>query len=174
MADRVVVMRAGRVDQIASPRDLYEAPARVEVARFIGAPPMALLPATADGAELAIDGTALRLRATAPLPERVLLGIRAEDVAPESGPGAIALPARAGTVELLGGDVLVQLQTGAAAPLTARFPVRLPVVSGDPLTVGIDPDRLHLFDAAGGQRIGGVALTAAPGAAAVVPGRGRG
>ena len=164
MADRVVVMRNGRIDQIAAPRTLYETPARVEVARFIGAPPMALLDATADAGRVRIDGTDVELRAmpATELPERLLLGVRAEDVLPEPVPGAVALPARVGMVELLGSDLLVRLSTGASAEITARLPVRTPIETGEWQTVALPADRLHLFDAATGRRLAEARLVATP------------
>ncbi len=160
MADTVVVMRDGRIDQIAPPRRLYDCPARVEVARFIGAPPMVMMAAEAAEGRLRIEGThaELSLAGAERAPRRVLLGIRPEDVAPSADGRMLALTGRAGAVENLGADLLVKLETGASEPLVARFHGRTQVVTGAAMTAGLPLDCLHLFDAQTGARLEGVTL----------------
>jgi sn-glycerol 3-phosphate transport system ATP-binding protein len=91
MADRIVVMNQGRMQQVASPRDLYAAPANTFVARFIGNPPMNLIPAAALSGHMA-------------LPPGTTLGLRPEDIglAPDGLPDGLAggLPARLAGVDL--------------------------------------------------------------------------
>ncbi len=135
MADLIVVMNAGRIEQVATPRLLYARPQTVFVAGFIGTPPMNLIPRTALGSVPAPQGTAT-------------IGIRPEDMTLQ-GDGH-RVEARVREVEYLGADTLVALeidgarvvlrQSGQAAPLRDRVTATLP------------GDRLHFFDSRG-QRI---------------------
>lgn len=112
MADLIVVMDRGRVQQVASPRELYARPANTFCARFIGTPPMNLIPAAA-------------LPGRADLPAGGHLGVRPEDItlAPDG------LPARLAGLEYLGADQIAAFEVGTdsgrgAAP--ARILARLP------------------------------------------------
>lgn len=118
MADRVAVMQAGRVLQLAPPQELYDEPASLEVARFIGSPPMNALPAHVgeDGAVMVGD---VRLPWLSPARGPVMLGVRPEGWVPAGHgiPGVIAL------IEHLGAETLCHLEGGAVlrlAPDAAR------------------------------------------------------
>lgn len=142
MADLIVVMNEGRVQQVASPRDLYARPANTFCARFIGTPPMNLIPAAALAGQGGRAGG---------LPAGSLLGIRPEDI--RLAPGGV--PARLAGVEYLGADQLAAFEVGPAGA-TGRVLVRLP--SRQPLTgqghsLAWPPEAEHVFDA-GGQRLG--------------------
>ena len=118
MADRVAVMQAGRVLQIAPPQELYDEPASLEVARFIGSPPMNALPAhvAEDGAVMIGD---IRLPWQSPARGPVTLGVRPEGWAP-AGHG---IPAVITLIEHLGAETLCHLEGGAVlrlAPEIAR------------------------------------------------------
>ncbi|MBX9748080.1 MAG: ABC transporter ATP-binding protein, partial [Roseococcus sp.] len=118
MADRVAVMQAGRVLQLAPPQDLYDEPASLEVARFIGSPPMNALPAHVgeDGAVMIGD---VRLPWLTPARGPVTLGVRPEGWAP-SGHG---IPGVISMIEHLGAETLCHLEGGAVlrlAPEAAR------------------------------------------------------
>lgn len=144
MADRVVLMRAGRIEQQGTPQDLYERPASTFVAGFVGAPAMNLFDA-------ALCPPALRpAQATA----AATLGVRPEQMrvcAPAEG-----LPARVIAVEYLGAESLLVCEAGAdAAPV--RFVLRasgggLPR-RGDSVGLGWQPGALHGFDRESGRRI---------------------
>ena len=153
MADTVVVMREGRVDQIADPRSLYQEPARVEVARFIGAPPMNLFPASKVAEGVQLDGADVRIQidASEPLPDHVLVGVRPEDV--ESAGDGIQLPATITTTELLGADQLVRFDVGSRDELIARLHPSVPAEPGSQLTVSCPPGSIHVFDADSGTRL---------------------
>ncbi len=154
MADRVVVMRDGRVDQDAHPRELYARPARAAVARFIGAPPMTLLPASRNGSGLRLDGSGSHVAVdglAADAPERVLLGVRPEDVV--LGSGDHELGARVESVELLGADQLVRLDVGSDTALVARVPGQLLVPDDTRVTAGFARGAVHVFDAETGLRL---------------------
>lgn len=158
MADRVVVMRDGGVDQIASPEELYSRPVSAPVARFIGSPPMNLLAVTRDGDQLRLsDGTPLPARNVLNrfgpgLPDELLLGIRPEElvVGTETGPAGTAndtqqltLPATRGRQELLGADRLVTYRVG-----DENLHVR--VKASDPISevnaVSVHVEHVHLFN----------------------------
>ena len=108
MADHIVVMDQGRIQQVATPRDLYASPANTFVARFIGTPPMNLVPAAA------LAGRGL-------VPEGGMLGIRPEDIVLDPA----GLPARLVDVEYLGADQLAAFDIGPGGN-PARILVRLP------------------------------------------------
>ncbi|MBR9843883.1 MAG: ABC transporter ATP-binding protein [Rhodobacteraceae bacterium] len=141
MADQVVLMNAGRVEQIAAPQDLYERPATTFTARFIGTPPMNLLPAE----ELREAGVALE-RATG---SRLTAGLRPEalHIAAQS-----PLSMTVTGIEYLGADALVHGVLGAA-PLILRVPGQSLPNPGQPIPLAFAPRDLHLFDAATGHRV---------------------
>jgi sn-glycerol 3-phosphate transport system ATP-binding protein len=130
MADQIVVMNGGRVEQVATPRELYSRPATTFVARFIGTPPMNLMPAGI------IDGYAH-------LPPGAIIGVRPEDmsVAPSG------LPASVEAVEYLGADQIVTARIGEIRVLV-RQPARTGTIEG---TIRIDWPREaeHVFDREG-------------------------
>jgi sn-glycerol 3-phosphate transport system ATP-binding protein len=154
LADRLIVMNAGRAEQIGSPLDVYARPPSTFVAGFIGAPAMNLLPARLDGAgaAVALDGAALRLgRARAGEGGReVTLGIRPEHIAPDPG-GALSLAVE--LVEALGADTLIHGKLAQGGDLTVRLPGTARVTEGDRIALGVPPEAIHLFDPAGGARL---------------------
>jgi sn-glycerol 3-phosphate transport system ATP-binding protein len=154
LADRLIVMRAGVAEQVGPPLALYDRPASVFVASFIGSPAMNLLPAAlaADAVVLA-DGSRLALpAASAPSPGRaVTLGVRPEHLALDG-----AAPALSVTVELaemLGADTIVHGRLGDGTLLQARLPGTAHARPGDRLPLAVDPQQLHLFDRESGRRI---------------------
>ncbi|MCM0019038.1 MAG: sn-glycerol-3-phosphate ABC transporter ATP-binding protein UgpC [Tagaea sp.] len=158
LADRIVVLDRGRIEQVGTPEEVYETPATTFVASFIGAPPMNLLPAEWDGSSFArlTSGEAIAVSAalTARLARagarQIVCGIRPEHLvlAPDDGP----LRALAGVVEPLGSDTLVSFSI-AATPMIARLPPKSVRAPGTPLALGFDPANLHIFDARSGARI---------------------
>jgi len=144
MADRVVLMRNGRIEQNGTPVQLYETPANTFAARFIGTPPMNLLrlDAGAGGAVIAgTDGPALLdARFT-----QGLLGVRPEHVELVFERGV-----RGGVdnVEYLGGDSLVSCRVGGQ-PLAARVAGSVALARGDAVWLRWAPGAQHYFDADG-------------------------
>ena len=162
MADRVVVMNKGLIEQVANPITLYEQPANAFVAAFIGAPSMNFLPARVDGGD---DGLAVVLADDTRLPvppeqadrygglkERsVTLGIRPEHMAGGSvGPAVVTVTPRA--IEPLGPHTLIIGRT-ADSPLTAQVDAHYPAEPDQPTQVTIDMSKMHLFDPKGGQAL---------------------
>ncbi|OWJ59883.1 ABC transporter ATP-binding protein [Inquilinus limosus] len=161
MADRVVVMNQGRIEQAAEPLTLYERPANLFVAAFIGAPSMNFLPATVvaggtPGLRLE-DGTVLPAPAgkRAALAGReglaVTIGLRPEHVA-GGGAGPVTLPILPRVIEPLGAHTLI-LGEVAGARFTAQVDAHFPARPDEPTTISLDPDRLHLFETAGGSAL---------------------
>jgi len=170
LADRIVILNHGRIEQIGTPEEVYETPASAFVAGFIGAPAMNLLPARLergqvtleDGAVLPVSGDGARdaLRGGAhdeswDGTHDVLCGVRPEElgwVPPGTTPPGAFLRGAALTVEPLGADTLVTLLV-ADTEIAARLPPRSVRRAGEALTLTLDPARLHLFDRASGRRL---------------------
>jgi sn-glycerol 3-phosphate transport system ATP-binding protein len=156
LADRLIVMNAGRAEQIGTPLALYERPETVFVAGFIGSPAMNFLPAvmTEDGRFMLDTGAYLTppVGAGAPAPGRaVTLGMRPEHLAP--GLAAAPLMVTVELAEMLGADTIVHARLADATMLLARLPGTARVVRGERLPLAVDPARLHVFDRASGKRI---------------------
>jgi len=147
MADKIVVMRGGHVEQIGSPMTLYDAPANVFVAGFIGSPAMNLLKGRigADAQSFDLDaGGALQF--TSALDARpgqsVILGIRPEDVTLSDN----GSPATVKLIEPTGADLHVNLDV-AGSDITAVFHERLSLKEGQDVSLELPADCVHLFDA---------------------------
>ncbi|WP_439567914.1 ABC transporter ATP-binding protein [Sphingopyxis sp.] len=153
LADRIIVLRDGVIEQVGSPRELYEQPANIFVAQFLGTPRMNILAATAiDGGQAQLaDGRRIALPAlAAPLaPDTPLsVGIRPEDV--EIGAAAGTLPFSIAFVERLGGLATVHLQAqDSGEPIACQLRDDGSLREGETVAARFPPDRLHLFDAAG-------------------------
>ncbi|HKV69420.1 MAG TPA: ABC transporter ATP-binding protein [Gaiellales bacterium] len=155
MADMVAVMHDGRLQQLATPADLYARPANLFVARFCGSPPMNVLEGEISGAAFAHPQGTVALR-DAPMRGRARLGFRPEHGQIVAADAAGALRGEVYVVEPLGNETLITVALeGELVNLRAAAGVE-PAI-GTP--VGILPDRnhLHLFDADTGASI-----TAAP------------
>jgi multiple sugar transport system ATP-binding protein len=158
MGHRIVVMKDGVVQQVAPPREVYDRPANQFVAGFIGSPTMSFLPCRieADGDTLFARGTSFsvpipverRAAVTAAKTGEVLLGVRPEDVSLHAS-GAGAIPAVVDVVEPLGSEQVLYFNCDGAQ-VTARASAEAIVASGDAIALGINPNRMHLFDTASG------------------------
>ena len=159
MADRIVVLKDGHVEQVGTPLDLYDRPRNAFVAGFIGSPAMNFIPgrlALADGARVVLtdDGLALPLPQPPAAPEgtRVLYGARPEHFALDGGEG---LPAEVVVVEPTGAETQVALRLGHAGgqPIVAAFRERLALRPGERLSLRPQAAHAHLFDADSGARL---------------------
>ncbi len=154
LADRLIVMNAGVAEQIDAPMRIYEKPASVFVAGFIGSPQMNILPATVapDGAGLVLAG-GQSLPLAGPLPPAgtaLLFGIRPEHLVRDDDGLAVEVHA----VETLGADAYAHGRLpGLAEPLVVRLPGSAPPSLGTRLTLRPDPGFAHFFDPASGRRI---------------------
>ncbi len=157
LADRLIVMNAGVAEQIDTPMAIYDRPANVFVAGFIGSPAMNILPGTL-GADLVSLPGGERLVARVP-PDwqgrEVFVGLRPEHLGPvdAGSAGAVALQVRA--VETLGADAYAHtfLKGHTATDVVVRVPGAHPPAEGSTIHVRPDPDSIHLFDAQTNARI---------------------
>ncbi len=147
LADRIAVMRGGLIQQLDTPDGIYSRPANTFVAGFLGSPPINLL-----AGEIAPDGSFIRGALRLDLPtgiaapgRSVMLGLRPEDVGAPA-PGLTCIEARVDLVSPLGSETLLEVVAPGDVALTLRVPKEWRVRSGDTMTFGIDPARLHVFD----------------------------
>jgi multiple sugar transport system ATP-binding protein len=161
MSDRIAVMHEGVLQQFGTPADVYNRPANLFVAGFIGSPAMNLLRGQA--AEGGFRHPSLQLTFAGRAPESgraVVVGLRPEDITLGSGP----FVARVRVVEPTGHEQIVLLDVEGGDSLTVRADADLVLRAGETLRWGVRAPRLHLFDAEDGARI--EATLAAPAAAA--------
>ncbi|GLQ57059.1 sn-glycerol-3-phosphate ABC transporter ATP-binding protein UgpC [Devosia nitrariae] len=147
LADRLVVMNGGEIEQIGSPIEVYERPETLFVAGFIGSPPMNLLP---------LEGTATAVEGIPDLPTGTdIIGLRPDAIA-LNRPDAPALSLR-GVVELIepvGGESHVHLRVeGIAEPVIASVPGRAGVHEAEAVTCHAPLDKLHPFNSRTGRRM---------------------
>jgi multiple sugar transport system ATP-binding protein len=156
MADQIVVMRDGLVEQRGAPLELYDRPANVFVAGFIGSPAMNFLPGLfrrEGGAHVELEGgarVAVADRASAADGQPVLFGARPEHLALASGGDGLA--GSVVVVEPTGADTQVFAKVGETE-VTAVFRERHDFKAGAPIRLRPDPGRSHLFDAASGKAL---------------------
>jgi multiple sugar transport system ATP-binding protein len=145
LADRIAVMRAGRLVQVGTPREVYERPATAFVGTFLGAPRMNLLPARVE-ADAIVAGPFRMPRPDARLPDRVQVGVRPEHV--RVGLDVGGAPAQIAAVEPLGSETHLVLRVGDVdvRAIVRGFDEHR---RGDEVLVAIDAARAHLFDADG-------------------------
>ncbi|BBE72776.1 ABC transporter ATP-binding protein [Oharaeibacter diazotrophicus] len=151
MADRIVVLHDGIVEQIGSPLELYDRPANTFVAGFIGSPAMNLVPGTIRAGGFATDGGATLPLASAPAGSegrRAVYGIR-----PEHFLLGGALKAEVAVVEPTGSETQVFVRYGTDK-VVAAFRDRVAARPGEEIAVTPDPAAVHLFDEATGKRLG--------------------
>jgi len=155
MADRIVVLRDGRVEQVGAPLELYDRPRNAFVAGFIGSPAMNFFPGrlqlNGDPSVLTDDGLRLPLASVAhgSHGDRVLYGARPEHFTMDPRGG---LSAEVIVVEPTGAETQVALRLAGQTVMTA-FRERIDARPGDRLPLSPLAAQVHLFDAAGGQRL---------------------
>jgi multiple sugar transport system ATP-binding protein len=143
MGDRIAVMKDGVLQQVAPPREIYDHPANMYVAGFIGSPTMNFIPVTIHNTTATAAGFSLELP-IAPGVEQGMLGIRPEALTEHPRAGHDGLDLKVDVVEVLGADQFVY-GTVASDAITARVDPHLKVEAGDRIRLGVDTRRLHLF-----------------------------
>ncbi|HEX8996303.1 MAG TPA: sn-glycerol-3-phosphate ABC transporter ATP-binding protein UgpC [Ktedonobacterales bacterium] len=174
MGDRIAVLNAGIIQQLGSPQELYERPANLFVAGFIGSPAMdffnGAVSRSGDGAKLVIGDRTINLagssaaagaNAASTGERQVIAGVRPEDfrMASESEPNTIV--GTVDVVEHLGSEQLIYMQSANSRTsessevkgVTARIAPDAVVRVGERVAVAVDPARVHLFDAETGKRL---------------------
>ncbi|MEQ8896794.1 MAG: sn-glycerol-3-phosphate import ATP-binding protein UgpC [Roseovarius sp.] len=151
LADQLVIMNAGRIEQAGPPLEIYNKPASTFVAGFIGSPPMNILPGTVTGDGVALENGHI-LSPERPAIGPVTIGIRPEHLAPSpNGP----LPLQVQVVERLGATANIHgLLQGTQTELVASITGPDIPDPGDTLPLTPHPDALHFFSPETGQRLG--------------------
>jgi multiple sugar transport system ATP-binding protein len=157
MADRIVVLRDGRIEQIGTPLELYDSPANVFVAEFIGSPAMNMLPArlsTDGGRRAAVINGGSKIELPPQLAgddgQAILVGIRPEHLS--VGPAAGGLTGKVALVEPTGAQVQIIADVGGRS-VTALLNERVLPPVGSDIALAPKGDAIHAFDAASGQRL---------------------
>ncbi|HYF45570.1 MAG TPA: ABC transporter ATP-binding protein, partial [Acidimicrobiales bacterium] len=155
MAKRVAVMNEGVLQQVGPPSEVYDRPANLFVARFIGNPPMNTLPGTVDGGTVTVAGGSFPSpMSSAAMPDEVVVGVRPERL--ELGTeGDAGLQVKLRVVESLGHEQLLVCDTEDGTTVIARLdPDVATPTDGATITLVPDPEHVHLFDAQTTERIG--------------------
>ncbi len=166
MADRIVVLQGGRIEQVGAPLDLYDRPANTFVAGFIGSPSMNILPGVVEAGGVRVAGALLPLPAglQAAAGREVLYGIRPEHLLPGDVPSSNVpsgdvlsgdvLSGTVAVVEPTGSETHVVLRLeGAEAEVVAMFRDRVAFRPGDRISLRPDAGKAHLFDRGSGLRL---------------------
>jgi multiple sugar transport system ATP-binding protein len=147
MADKIVVLRAGVIEQAGAPLELYNNPRNLFVAGFIGSPKMNFLTAGTDGNAVKVAGNSLSLSRT--VAGTTTLGVRPEHITIADGSGVKLAEITVDLVENLGGQTVVYATTADGQPLNIVLEGQRKVELGSTVSAYIDPARLHLFNAEG-------------------------
>ena len=165
LADRVVVMNHGRIEQVGTPTELYHSPKTRFVAGFIGSPAMNFVPARLDaqggglslnlGPNLALPVPADRVTRYQPFAgrDKLLLGLRPEHITEQrqhAEPGSVPFTAQIDVTELMGMETLVYFKLNGA-DMCGRVNPKAGAKDGAPLTMLADLSNMHLIDAASGN-----------------------
>jgi multiple sugar transport system ATP-binding protein len=143
LGTRIVVLNQGVIQQIGTPAELYERPANLFVADFMGSPPMNLIPAVHSGGRLTFAG-GQSLPARAGLQEgEVTVGIRPEAFTPALGDADVRLKAL--SVENAGSDTFASFELGGKT-ITTRLPGKTKVAVGDEVGLAVDLESMSYFD----------------------------
>ena len=152
LADRIVVLRDGELQQVGSPMELYDRPGNRFVAGFFGTPSMNFFTATVDGEGAKGSGFDIWSLPVTPQSGEVILGIRPEAMTLEPIADTTSIDAAVELREVLGAEVVLHMSS-AAGPLTVRTDAHSPAREGDNLTVWLDHNQLHVFDGASELRL---------------------
>ncbi len=147
LAQRMIVMNAGRMEQFGTPESVYARPATTFVAGFIGSPPMNLVPGRVDGQNFLLDGLSLPLPTPAPRQGELILGLRPEHASVATS----GWPLKVELVEMLGAERLVHGLLGQQ-PFTLRVD-GTSVATEMGSTLSLQASQLHWFDPATQQRV---------------------
>jgi ABC-type sugar transport system ATPase subunit len=178
LGDRIAVLDRGRLQQLGTPDEVFDAPANLFVAAFMGSPPMNLLRGRAGGGVVRAGSLSVEVAA---VPDGdVVLGFRPESLSLRGEGAGLALEMQVEVVEPLGTETLVHGSTegelvrpdeitgqaselpalaGARAAIAARLGPRERPAVGERMRLGLDPAGIHLFDAGTGEALTGARAT---------------
>jgi multiple sugar transport system ATP-binding protein len=149
LADRVVVMNKGIVQQVGTPTEIYDAPANTFVASFIGSPAMNLIDGTIENGTFTADNVSIS-GLTTDRSGKITLGFRAEDATVAAGESQANSTVY--SLELLGEATMVTMKAGGTI-LSVKSGKEYRTNIGDPVHANISPEICHLFDAESGERL---------------------
>jgi multiple sugar transport system ATP-binding protein len=157
LADRIVLLNAGRIEQVGTPEEIYERPASLFVAGFIGTPAMNLLPVSVrkSGDDWQLTGMGSPLTVSAKRfaltdGQKVVLGVRPADLSASPASAPNLLTGTTDMIEFHGDQILVGFPLGDVR-VNAFVPARTRPKEGEPVSFRVDEDVMHLFDAASGR-----------------------
>jgi multiple sugar transport system ATP-binding protein len=150
LAHRVAILEKGVLQQLATPAEIYNNPANLFVAQFIGSPPMNIVKGTLDGGHFMTNGEKVAVPVKGKV-SNAILGVRPEDCSITT-PVKGVLKAQVYTTELIGDHTLVTTKIGADT-LTVKASKDYTANSGDKIGITFDKSRLYVFDADGGARV---------------------
>jgi multiple sugar transport system ATP-binding protein len=156
MADKIVVLNGGRIEQVGAPLELYNHPANKFVAGFIGSPKMNFLDGGIEAREpgatlLRVGSESIRFPRELPgdVGAPVSFGVRPEHLTTEAAAGIKVADVTVDLVEHLGGETILYARTADGRPLTISLDGQQPVEAGIRIAARADPERCHMFDADG-------------------------
>ncbi len=155
LADRIVVMNGGRIQQIGTPDEIYNRPNNVFVAGFIGTPPMNLIEGRVENGRFVAPSIDLPLSAATlakVLPDKMILGVRPEDADVASAADPAQIKSSVFAVEPMGDHTLVTTRIGSEF-FTAKVDRDFRQALDSPISIRVRPDRVHLFAAGSGDRL---------------------
>ena len=155
LADKIVVMNLGRIEQVGTPRDLYERPANSFVATFIGSPKMALIDVTRQGDTIGIaGGGSLTLAGLTPIPDQAFrLGVRPDALKLTRDAGAEGFAATIVYQEYLGDNAFVYARLADGTLVSVRTQPNETYQPDERVVVSIDARQAHFFSAEDGRRL---------------------
>ena len=148
MGHRIAVMNAGKIQQVGTPLEVYDKPANVFVAQFIGTPPMNFFDATVNGNCLDAATFSIPLPRSLANGRKLRAGIRPEHLRR----GTAAIPAVVELVEPIGHEAVIHARTGNDAFVVTHDVHSAPRI-GETIQLQLEPEKLHLFDAESGERL---------------------
>lgn len=155
MADRIVVLRLGEIQQIGKPRDVYMYPANTFVATFVGSPQMNIFEGTVstkNGSSEFIGPFTLPLTEDISQwqeDEKAYLGIRPEDISIGNENDSGSIPGKVSLVEPIGADTFINVEIADSTSIKMRVSSTFEITEGQSVQIRIDPKFVHLFDSQG-------------------------
>jgi multiple sugar transport system ATP-binding protein len=151
LADHIVIMKGGTIQQVGTPADVYHKPANTFVAQFIGAPSMNMLPARTNGQGVKLaSGASLALGGVSGPARDVIVGIRPDDLHPVAE--APLVEGRVSLREPLGHETLIYVDLGDTEVI-AKADGRAPPPVGETVRLGARAEHVHVFDAETGAAL---------------------
>lgn len=146
MADRIVIMKDGHIQQVGTPAEVFHKPANIFVAQFIGAPSMNLLAGQVTATGLDVAGRPIARKLPQAVGQGLTVGIRPDDLTVTEGSGVFE--GKVVVLEPLGSETLAYVDIGGQE-VVARADGRMPPALGATVSLTVDPANLHLFGADG-------------------------